>query len=162
MNFNIYYKACQVKSYNIIYSDIYGGIYDTSALSMTILHIESQTSTANFHTRIIRYSLRYSITWKKITPLPKHYPILRAASAYLNSIGYGSSKPISMTTPQQYVIKKRITEASRLLSFGTAPIEEIAARFGFSNQYYFMNTFKKIQGVTPTEYRKRHLFQKTP
>lgn len=66
------------------------------------------------------------------------------------------------TTPQQYVIKKRITEASRLLSFGTASIEEIASRCGFSNQYYFMNTFKKIQGVTPTEYRKRHLFQKMP
>lgn len=66
------------------------------------------------------------------------------------------------TTPQQYIINKRIKEASRLLSFGTASIEEIATKCGFSNPYYFMNTFKKIQALTPTEYRKRHLFTKAP
>jgi AraC-like DNA-binding protein len=34
---------------------------------------------------------------------------------------------------------------------------EIALKFGFSDQSAFSNTFRKVIGLTPLEYRRRYL-----
>jgi YSIRK-targeted surface antigen transcriptional regulator len=53
-----------------------------------------------------------------------------------------------------YVMAIKMDEAKRLLSISGKPIAEIADYLGFSSQSHFQNTFKKICGLTPKEYRK--------
>lgn len=54
----------------------------------------------------------------------------------------------------EYVRKKRIEAACRLLRETTDDIEHIGMRVGFSSRSYFGKVFKSMVGVTPTEYRE--------
>lgn len=55
----------------------------------------------------------------------------------------------------QDVINSRIELSKRLLSSTDYSIAYIADQSGYSNYVHFMHQFKKIVGITPTEYRKR-------
>jgi AraC-like DNA-binding protein len=58
----------------------------------------------------------------------------------------------------EYINSMRITEAMLLLSQKSKEelnIIEIAYRVGFNNKVSFNNTFKKIAGMTPTEFRRK-------
>lgn len=57
-------------------------------------------------------------------------------------------------TFSEYVTKVRICHAMDMLEEGTLKMYEIAEKAGYSSQHYFSNTFKKIVGVSPLEYRK--------
>ena len=57
------------------------------------------------------------------------------------------------TTPQKYIISKRIRTASELLQFSNNTISNIAKSSGFSSVYYFCRLFKTETGMTPSEYR---------
>ena len=59
--------------------------------------------------------------------------------------------------PSQYLIMLRMRYAKQLLLLGDMPINEIAARCGYSNAYYFTNAFHKSFGVSPSGFRKRAL-----
>jgi AraC-like DNA-binding protein len=53
-----------------------------------------------------------------------------------------------------YLIQKRITEAKYLLRFTNKTIEEISCNCGISDTSYFNRLFKKLEGITPGEFRK--------
>ncbi len=53
-----------------------------------------------------------------------------------------------------YVSNLRIKEAKLLLTSTTLRISEIACRLGYSDIAYFSNMFRKLTGVSPSEYRK--------
>ncbi len=55
----------------------------------------------------------------------------------------------------QDVINSRIELSKRLLSSTDHSIAYIADQSGYSNYVHFMHQFKKIVGITPTEYRRR-------
>lgn len=55
---------------------------------------------------------------------------------------------------QQYILRKRIEDAQSKLKNDTSSITEIALRSGFSDPAYFSKYFKKITGMTPSDYRK--------
>ncbi|MCR5306413.1 MAG: substrate-binding domain-containing protein [Oscillospiraceae bacterium] len=55
----------------------------------------------------------------------------------------------------QDVINSRIEYSKRLLSGTDYSIAYIADQSGYSNYVHFMHQFKKIVGITPTEYRRR-------
>ncbi|MEO0883755.1 MAG: response regulator transcription factor [Pseudomonadota bacterium] len=57
-------------------------------------------------------------------------------------------------SPYQYVIKKRIDEAKRLLRSTDWALVEISDAVGFGSQSHFTTAFKKAVGVTPLTYRK--------
>ncbi|MCC8192188.1 MAG: AraC family transcriptional regulator [Ruminococcus sp.] len=56
--------------------------------------------------------------------------------------------------PMEYVAKKRIQEAKVLLANSPRNIAEIAKLVGYNNCNYFCITFKKYEGMSPTQYRK--------
>lgn len=60
-------------------------------------------------------------------------------------------------SPIQYINKRRIEEAQRLLLSGDQTLYQIAAAVGFSDEYYFSRVFKKIVGVAPDHYRKQDI-----
>jgi len=58
-------------------------------------------------------------------------------------------------SPHQYHIQCRMQLAKRLLTQRQLSIAQIAQRIGFSSQSHFNYHFKRIVGMTPTEYRHR-------
>lgn len=59
-------------------------------------------------------------------------------------------------SPAVYIINKKIELSKKILEDDTTSITDIAASFDFSSTAHFSSTFKKIVGVTPLEYRKKH------
>lgn len=55
----------------------------------------------------------------------------------------------------QYVLTKKITHAKELLRYSNSSIEDIATLCGISDASYFNKVFKKMEGCTASEYRKR-------
>jgi len=54
-----------------------------------------------------------------------------------------------------YIVKLRIKVASVLLRDTHLTISEVAYRVGFNNNTYFLRTYRKYVGCTPSEYRKK-------
>lgn len=58
------------------------------------------------------------------------------------------------TSPMHYVKSLRINKAVNLLKLTDYKIKEISIECGFNNELYFSKTFKKLFGITPSDYRK--------
>ncbi|MEO7717710.1 MAG: AraC family transcriptional regulator [Capsulimonas sp.] len=61
-------------------------------------------------------------------------------------------------SPQQYIQGKRIAEARRLLADPSLQIKQIAAMTGFEDRFYFSKVFRRVDGLTPTQFRAAVLF----
>ncbi len=60
-------------------------------------------------------------------------------------------------TPQQFIIKMRISDACALLRDRSQAIGEIAIDLGFYDQSSFTVQFRKAMGLTPLQYQKQFL-----
>lgn len=58
------------------------------------------------------------------------------------------------TTPMQYLLRVRVTRAAHLLRTTQAPMTDISADVGFSDSNYFSRQFRRIIGMSPTDYRR--------
>ncbi len=66
-------------------------------------------------------------------------------------------KSWSGQSPIQYFINMKIQRACYLLDSSAKPVKQIAAAVGYDDPYYFSRIFKKIMGLSPSEYRQlRH------
>lgn len=54
-----------------------------------------------------------------------------------------------------YLLQIRITHAKQLLRFTEKTVEEIGIECGMGTLYYFSRMFKKVEGISPSEYRKK-------
>ena len=59
------------------------------------------------------------------------------------------------STINGYIIAKRITRAKQLLRFTDMTVDEIGAAVGMGDANYFSRTFRKVEGISPREYRKQ-------
>lgn len=59
------------------------------------------------------------------------------------------------TPPARYLRKLRMHDAATLLDGTFLSVKEIMARVGFSDESHFVRDFKRIYGMTPTQYRRR-------
>lgn len=57
------------------------------------------------------------------------------------------------TTPRQDLMRARILKAKSFMNKDSA-IRDIALSCGFKNEYYFSNAFKKMVGMSPSQYMK--------
>lgn len=60
-------------------------------------------------------------------------------------------------TPMEYLMNIRLEQSKKLLKRKEVPVIEIAIRCGFGSSAHFSASFKKVFGITPTEYRNRHM-----
>ena len=58
-------------------------------------------------------------------------------------------------SPIKYVLKYRLMQAKELLSDKALTIQQISLQAGFKDQFYFSRIFKKYEGLSPSEFRKR-------
>jgi AraC-like DNA-binding protein len=50
-----------------------------------------------------------------------------------------------------------LKKAAELIEEGSDNFTQVAYKVGFKDSQHFSKCFKQIYGVTPTEYRKKHL-----
>lgn len=60
-------------------------------------------------------------------------------------------------TINQYLNAYRIEQSRNLLRDHQLKLMDVAARVGYGDSNYYMRTFKKITGLTPSEYREKYL-----
>lgn len=58
------------------------------------------------------------------------------------------------TSPIDYLMKRRITEAKALLTSTDFSLTQIAEQIGFRSLAYFSKCFRKVEDISPNEYRK--------
>ena len=63
-------------------------------------------------------------------------------------------KQIVNHTPMQYLLTIRVNNAASLLETTDYSMAEIAAIVGYEDPLYFSRLFRKLKGVSPSEYRK--------
>ena len=77
--------------------------------------------------------------------------LLNVSSRYLAQV----TRRISGKSPKAIIDDYLIHEIELQLKSTDNTVQEIAYRFGFSSQAHFTKFFKKLKGVSPTEFRKR-------
>lgn len=60
-------------------------------------------------------------------------------------------------SPLDYINRRRIDEAKRLMALGNPHIKEISHNLGFSSRQYFSTVFKRVTGVSPGEFIKKSI-----
>ncbi|KKI90057.1 AraC family transcriptional regulator [Bacillus sp. SA1-12] len=113
--------------------------------------------------------------WQKNEQLHKYLDNLQNVKAYLShhinrevslqELGEMSNlskyhllrlfKEAYKVTPIKYHLEIRVEKAKELIQYSNLPITEIAAKFGFHSVHSFSRSFKNIEGVPPTFYRKK-------
>ena len=71
------------------------------------------------------------------------------------TIFYRKLKSIIGLTPVDFIREIRIKRAVQLIDSGEYNFSQIAYMTGFSDPKYFSKCFKKVMGVTPSEYKER-------
>lgn len=61
------------------------------------------------------------------------------------------------TTIEKFIIRQKIERAKELLEYGDLTLSQIADRLGYSNLAYLSTLFKKITGLTPSQYKESNL-----
>jgi len=56
--------------------------------------------------------------------------------------------------PHEFVLRKRIERAQRMLAETSEALVDIALSVGFQTQAHFTTVFKKIAGYTPYQFRR--------
>lgn len=59
-------------------------------------------------------------------------------------------------TLEQYIIRQKVERAKELISYEELTISEIADRLGYSSVAHLSAQFKKITGLTPSDFKKHH------
>ena len=87
----------------------------------------------------------------------ERYPVSRYAGEVHLSVRHFSALIRSYTgqRPMEWITTYTIGQAKHLLSLTDLSIKEIAGQLGFPEQFTFRKYFKRVVGVSPSEYRKR-------
>jgi AraC family transcriptional regulator len=79
--------------------------------------------------------------------------LAREAGVGAHAFSSAFAKAVGMT-PHRYVLNRRIERAKTLLLAGVLPLAEVALQTGFASQSHMASAFKRLVGVTPSEYRR--------
>lgn len=79
-----------------------------------------------------------------------------AGISYMNKFSLAHAfKEEYGVSPINYLVQRRIAESRYLLGRTNYRIYEIASMLGFSSSSYFTQTFTRIEGISPRDYRRQ-------
>lgn len=117
------------------------------ALIIHKLLFEGQSDSSNAHIETVK---RYIIDHydEKLTVK------ILAQTANINPVYCGALfKRLEGRSISSFINSVRINKAAALLETGEYNVGEVAEKTGFSDVYYFSNTFKRLMGVSPNSYK---------
>ncbi len=100
--------------------------------------------------RIIQYMHRNINA--KVT-LPELSKLVHMTPAYMSR----TFKEATGYTIIEYFNKLKIDKSKELLVEGNKKVKEVAQELGFTDEFYFSRMFKKIEGITPSQFNSRIL-----
>lgn len=106
---------------------------------------------------------RYKFWGDFNTLIERHFRSRHTVAFYARELGLSPRKmnefikPILGKTANEVIDERRILEAKRLILFTSLSIKEIAFELGFEEHSYFSRVFKKITGVTPSEFKLHNM-----
>jgi len=65
-------------------------------------------------------------------------------------------------TIEQYIIRQKVEKAKELLFYDELTLSEISYRMGYSSAAYLTNQFKKVTGMTPGQFRRLLIKNRSP
>lgn len=137
------------KGNNIEYYEVLSAFY--AIIDLIIKKQNNTASNTDIVESITKYiKLHYSRTTLTIEEICSDFNI---SHSYLCKL----FKNQSDSTAKGTIIKVRLKEAQKLLLNTNLSVKQIAYSVGFSDDAYFMKTFKKEFNITPSEYRKSNL-----
>lgn len=89
-------------------------------------------------------------------PLPISVEDIAAAAGVSRTTLFRVFKSEMNLSPADFLIEYRIDQAKKLLSATDISISAVARSAGYEDNMYFSRAFRKITGMTPTEYRSRN------
>lgn len=69
---------------------------------------------------------------------------------------------VENVTIEQYIIRQRVERAKELLKYGELTLSEIAYELGYSSVQHLSNQFKRITGLTPTQFKRMTVNVRNP
>lgn len=108
-----------------------------------------------FSLKKFNYSVRKAIEFIRIS-LDQNLS-LDTISNSINANPYELSRQFKKETDEtitEYINKQRVNEAVYIMENQNISITAVADMVGFNDVNYFTKVFKKIKGITPSEYRK--------
>ena len=127
-----------------------GKLYEFFSYFAQSAHVEYRTeiSSENIHvSKTIEYIQKNYQNMISVNEMAEYVGLHRS---YLSSI---FQQQIHMS-PQQFLMKFRITKAMDMLVESDHPINSISYSCGYANQLAFSKAFHKIAGMSPSNYRK--------
>ncbi len=141
-NQNVVYYQHLSKDPYMLYKE---NMLANSKFNGRIINIQNPTEVSNIITQYIdSHYGDYTLDVTNIASLVKLHPNY-LSSLFKKQTGMGILS---------YIINVRIENAKKLLKTTKLSINLIAQRVGYTNSHTFTRLFKKIEGITPTEYRK--------
>lgn len=138
----------------------------------TIQNACTETDLAHIFVRLMR---EYTIQVRDLIRLPSRSPLVLQINSYIRAHIYQKTTPTNIAASLQkncsylcscfkketgktissYIQECKIQEAKRLLEFGSQSVVEIGEMLNFSSPSYFCSIFRKWEGMTPSEFRKK-------
>ena len=104
------------------------------------------------------------LTKRFLQSVERNFLSLVSVMDYAETLGVTSNHLIETTTrtmgkPAGRIIRDRVLlEAKRLLRYSERPVSDIAYDLGFEDPSYFSRFFRRMSGMSPTEFRDRREF----
>ena len=120
---------------------------------MAASNYNSLDTTENKHTRSAEIARNFKNLLSKnikVIKSPSQYAsILNISTGHLNE----AIKGVTGSTVSYWIQQEVISEAKRLLYHSDVDVKEIAHELGFSDYSYFIRSFRKVSGLSPSKFR---------
>lgn len=155
-------RASQIKGADL--HGLLGDKYISLENALNLLTGEELSEYVNYVVKMVTECVNDKVTHKDISGLIQYIDTHYNEEIYLENMAEKlntSSKYLSRIVKEQlginfaqYVASVRIKKAKELLVGTNKTINEIMVLTGFTMRNTFIRTFRKFEGVTPSEYRK--------
>ena len=115
--------------------------------NLLIVRSKSRSTTSDIVEKIVSYMQANYMKNLSLDDLSHHFGLSRThmSRCFKEYTGFA---------PHKYITRLRIYNAKYLLKASELSIEEISHQTGFSDSVYFIQVFKKMEGITPSKFRK--------
>lgn len=115
--------------------------------NLLIVRSKTRSTTSDIVEKIVSYMQANYMKNLSLDDLSHHFGLSRThmSRCFKEYTGFA---------PHEYITRLRIYNAKYLLKATELSIEEISHQTGFSDSVYFIQVFKKMEGITPSKFRK--------